>query len=307
MTRIGTLAHNNSLQFHLREGMTRINNRQIQISSGKISQKFSGIATESTLLISLKNTLDRTDSFVKNIGLVDDRLQIMENDVSQIQEVASQLNVLLVQALNVENAADMALNGTAQNLMEQVAAILNEQVAGRYLFAGSATSVKPVDILDSTFSAGPTKVYPSSSDTSYYKGNSDKLSFRPDNNFTINYGITANEPGFEKLMRSLNMVVSANLGPPSDKARLGEAHNLVQEAIDELPGIVSKIGGSRSAMATVASKHEDFKLIVEEEVSLIENVDITEAFTRLSEDQTAIEASFATIARLSELSLSRYL
>ncbi len=307
MTRIGNLAHHDLLQFQIQATLSRISKTQIQVASGKVAEKFSGIAMQSSLLVNLKNSLDRTDQFLTNIVIVEDRLTFMENDASQLYDIAVQFNVLLVQGLSGENASQQGLDILSQGLLEEAAALLNDQVDGRFLFAGTATDTAPVDITDPTFAAGPPGAYPGSVDLSYARGNSTRLSVRADENFTLTYGVTADESGFEKLLRALNLARTATLGPPMDRDRLNEAHRLVNEALDEISPIISRIGASRTSLANVKAKHLDFKLIAKEEISGIENLDIAEAITRLMQDETALEASFMMIARLTGLSLTRFL
>ncbi len=74
-----------------------------------------------------------------------------------------------------------------------------------------------------------------------------------------------------------------------------------------IPLIVSKIGNARRTLEQTASKHADFQLFTEEAISGIENVDVAEAMTRLTQDQVTLEASFLTVARLANLSLTNFL
>jgi flagellar hook-associated protein 3 FlgL len=48
-------------------------------------------------------------------------------------------------------------------------------------------------------------------------------------------------------------------------------------------------------------------LYLRHQISGIEDVDITEAISRLSQDQMVLEATMATVARLSQLSLADFL
>ncbi|MBL6934222.1 MAG: hypothetical protein ISR48_02310 [Alphaproteobacteria bacterium] len=307
MTRIGTLAFSNQIRFQIEETFSRLYDRQIQVSSGKVAQRFTGISAEATRVVNLKNTMDGTDQFLRNISLVDDRLEVMESTVSQLTDIATEVRTLLVQSLNAETASSQDLNNLTGGMLTQVAGFLNKEVAGRFLFSGTATNTAPVDVTNATFVATGTGGAPSAVDTSYYQGNTTKLSVRADDNFSVTYGITADESGFEKLLRSINLASNVSVGPPSDRTTLTEALKLVNESIDEINGVVSTIGGSRAAMANVQSKHENFRLIFEEEISGIENVDVVQTMTRLSEDQNALEASFATVARINQLSLINFL
>ena len=142
----------------------------------------------------------------------------------------------------------------------------------------------------------------------FYKGDSAKLYVRIDLNATIEFGIKANEPGIEKLVRSLYMVRNANVAPGSiDRATLESALGLVIEALNDLPDIRSKIGSDLLALEQMKTRHQDFTVFTNESISRIENVDVAAAVARLSIDQTFLEASYMLTARLSQLSLANFL
>ena len=69
----------------------------------------------------------------------------------------------------------------------------------------------------------------------------------------------------------------------------------------------SQISADRSTIETLNKRHADFLLYAEENIGDLENIDVTEALTRLGGDQVQLEASYMLIARLSQISLTQYL
>jgi len=306
MSRVSDFAQSRLTQFHLQNTQQRLYETQIQISTGKVGTRYSDLGTEAGRLVSLKNTRVRVDQYLQNVQIVDQRLQVMESNASTIFNLASNFKTLLVQGLNAESASDMALDKAAQALLSQVAGLLNERQDGRYLFAGTATDAPPVDLNAPGFTAPPS-IYPSSADTGYYVGNSTKLTARVDDGFDVTYGVTADETGFEQIIRALNLAATANVGPPQERDRFEEALRVVNQAIDNIPLIISRIGGARRTLEQVQNKHNDFQLFTDEAIGKVENVDVTAAVSRLTEDQVTLEASYMTVARLANLSLTNFL
>jgi flagellar hook-associated protein 3 FlgL len=306
MTRVTDLAQHNLTQFHLRNAQERIFDTQIQIATGTVADRYSAIGTDAGRLVSLESTQTRIEQYVKNIEIIDQRLQVMETNTSQVFELASTFRTLLINGLNAEASSDLGLALAAQDILQQVAGLLNEQQDGRYLFSGTATNVAPVDLNASGFTAPP-PLYPSAADTAYFQGNSTKLSVRVDSNVDVTYGVTADETGFEQIIRALHLASTADVGPPQDRNRFEEALRVVNEALDDIPLIVSRIGGARRTLEQITSKHQEFSLFTEEAIGKIENVDVAEAVSRLTKDQVTLEASYLTVARLAELSLVRFL
>jgi len=306
MSRVSNFAENQLTLFYLSNTQQKLVDTQNQISTGKVADSFAGIGSDSSRLVSLQSTETRVNQYVSNANIVDQRLASMETDTSQIFSIASKFKTLLVNGLNADQSNDLNLGQQAQNLLDQVTGLLNSQLDGRYLFAGSATDTAPVDMNAAGF-ASPPSVYPTSADTGYYQGNDTKLSARIDDNYDLTYGVTADSSGFEELIRSLRLTTSANLGPPQDQNRLEEALRVVNQAIQDIPDITGQIGSARAAIQTTISKHTDFTQFADQAIGDISNVDVTKAVTILSEQQTTLQASYQVVARLSQLSLSQYL
>ena len=302
--RVSSAAQHELIMSNIRTLQSRVNTSMIQASSGKVAAQYSGIAPDAKRLVGLEATHAQLTQYTANNLIVDQRLQSMETNTGQILDIASQLKSLLVQAGSTGNAQNMGLDINAQTLLDQVGALLNVQLDGRYLFAGSATDTAPVDL---TALAAPPATYPSTADTSYYQGDSVTLSTKAGPELDINYGIRADEGGFEKLIRALKLVSTAVLSPNPDTTRLNEALDVVNQAIQDIPRITARIGAARAGLDTANAAHDEALLYAEQNISDISNVDVTEAITRLSADQTNLQASYATIAQLSNLSLLDFL
>ena len=306
MTRVTDYGQSQLQMFFLQNTQQRMFDTQNQVSTGFVSQNFAGIGADSSRLVSLQSSEARVTQYQSNAQIVDQRLTAMATDTSQIFDIASKFQTLLVNGLNAESSSDLNLNQQATDMLNQVQGLLNSQLDGRYLFAGTATDTPPVDVNAPGF-VPPPGVYPSSPDTSYYQGNSTKLTARVDDNYDLSYGVTADQPGFEQLIRSLHLAATANVGPPQDRNRLEDALAAVKQAVQNIPDITSQIGGAQAAIQNIQSKHTDFKQFADKAIGDISNVDVTAAVTKLTQDQTTLQASYQVIARLSQLHLSQFL
>ena len=516
----------------------RLVETQMQVSSGKVSPDYIGVALDSRRLVNLETSLAETNGFIDNIDVTESRLSFMESNVSSAFDLASRFRELLVNALNVDNAPLLSLNVRAEDMIKELAGMLNVKQDNRHLFAGARTNVEPIDAtillsdqlplvaasefagqattsatgitgltgiagvkvesgstgdafqltynagtqvftftnlaggstaqvalngvpaagqtkdltftlgtkrvvltVDSTFNAtnaittatvtgnvdtggsgvgafGPISVTGTAGDISkinrnvietsgtaasatltlsstdgnfvatgvdlsaiasnipvtltnattganvkllvdvttglndaaiasnvteirlgnfletvavsngavntkearpgdpgydstkpsFYKGDSGKLTARIDIKSTVDYGITAGEAGFEKLFRALYMARIANVEEGNvDRTSLEAALGLVVEAIEEIPDIRSRIGSDRRALEETKIRHEDFVVFTKNAISQIEDVDLAEAISRLSFEETQLEASFSLTARLAQLSLANFL
>ncbi len=302
MTRIANFAQSQRNIGFILDTQKRLSLAQFQASSGKKAVNYSGVAGDARRLVNLESAHVRATQHIANNRLIEDRLQIMESNVAQIFDAVSQYKTLLINALNANNSADLGMPLQTQALMDEVAALLNLQQGGRFLFAGTRTDAPPVDLtlLPVSFTI-PT----SDGDASaYYQGDTTKFSVQADETFTVSYGVTADEVGFEQAIRAMQMVI---IGPPNDRATMDEALSVITQAIDSVANIRTEIGASRAALENANSRHDEFLLFAEKTLSDLENADITRVITNMNADQVVVEASFAVLGRLSQLTLTNFL
>ena len=535
MIRFATFGTHKMAQSHMLDAQNRLFDSQMQISSGKVSRNYAGVAIDSRRLVNLENAVAGVQGFIKNIDVTESRLQLMENAVVGALDVAVRFRELLVNALNIDNASLLTLNQRAEDMLQELTGAINVQQDNRFVFSGSRIGTAPVDLsvllstsvplvdaveftgaatdsgtgitgltgisnvqvdsgatddafqvefdsgpdtftvtnlnggasdavvissvpdagetTDITFSvggenfvltidenfdlgasittdtitgnvAGGAGVFGtitmtgttgdisiiddntfetsgtaasatltlSSSDgdfvatgvdlsvdastvpvtltnsntgatitlsidvttalddtaiadadteiqlndflenvaasdgsvnvedarpgdpgydstaPGYYKGDSTDLSVRIDPNATLDYGVTADESGFEKLFRSLYLVLNANVTAGNiDTDTLETALGLAIDAIEEIPDIRSEIGSDRLSLEQMKNRHEDFIIFTNEAIDKIETVDVAAAVARMSIDQVQLEASYMLTARLSQLSLANFL
>jgi flagellar hook-associated protein 3 FlgL len=301
-SRVANFAQHERNLTHILDAQRRLNFGQLQLSSGRKSDVYAGIASDVRRLVNVESSYVRTNQYIENNKLGDQRLQIMESNVAQVFDTLTKFKTLLVNGLNANNATDLAMPAQAQAMLHEVSALLNVKDDGRYLFSGTRTDTPAVD------QAGLPGFYtvPSNDGDAigYYQGDNVQLSMKADVDFTVTYGVTAGEAGFERAIRSLHLIV---IGPPGDRATMEDALDVVSQAISDVSDIRTRIGASRAALENVNKRFDEFQLYSEKTISELENVDITKTITQMNSDQLAVEASFTTLSRLNDLSLTRFL
>ncbi len=302
MTRIANFAQSQRNIAYFMDTQKRLADGQIQASSGKKAQNYSGIAADVRRLVNLEASHVRTTQHIANNNLVEDRLQVMESSVAQIFEAVSQYKSLLINALNANNSADLAMPIQTQALMDQIGALLNVEQDGRFLFSGTLTNTEPVDF--SLLPVGFTIPTADGDASAYYQGDTVKLSVQADEKFTVSYGVTADAVGFEQAIRAMQMVI---VGPPNDRGTMEDALRVITQAIDSVSNIRTQIGASRKALENANTRHNEFLLFAEKTISDLENADITRVITEMNANQVILEASFSIIGRLSRLTLTSFL
>ncbi len=299
MSRVSQLAQQTLTLDNVLNAQKRIQDAQIQIATGAKSLSYAGIAKESSRLVSLEGLQSRFIQFAKNNTVVEARLQRMEQSISTIFDSMSELRRLLIQRVNATAGDDVPLAAVAQNLLEVVAGQLNAKENGRFLFAGTRTNAQPVvvPVPDPTTFGIP--------EANYYQGDSIELTIRVDDSIAISYGMTADRAAFQDVIASLKAAIQGDA--TDDAALLDQSLVLAGRSIDALAGFRAEIGADRDTIFRANQRNGDFLVFVESSISDILAVDIPAAVTRLASDQTILQASYLTLARISSLSLVNFL
>ncbi len=303
MAGVSNLSQYNAQFYYLAQTTNRIADERIQVSSGYQSQDYAGIAGSANRLVSMNAEFGRVNQYLANNKLVSDRLTTMELSVSQVYNTVGSIKTLLVNALNGSTTSqDVNLSGQASSMLDEVAGLLNTQFDGRYLFSGGRTDTQPVDVTQ----LPPSYTVPSSAGdaSAYYQGDSTQLAVQASDSLSVTYGVTAGESGFEELIRGLDI---ARKAAPGDRAALQDALDAIDQAEQDIPNIRTRIGSAQSTLDSIDQMHTDFTTYTQKSIGDIENVDVTEALTKVQNDSTGLQASYMTINTLSQLNLMNYL
>jgi flagellar hook-associated protein 3 FlgL len=298
LDRLGTLARSDRSQSFVQSIQGRAFGLQTQITSGYKAQHYSGIAEDAGRLVLLESDKNRIVQYQKSITQIGSRLGSMQVQLESLLDNAIQFRATLVNGLNNGNASFMALGQQAAQMLQQTANVLNTKDGETYLFAGHQTTTAPVDLTKMTGVADKLVV-----NEDYYQGDTAILSGRIDKDYNMEYGINANAPAFEQYIRSLRLVQQN----PTDQGKLSDALSLFDNVISGLNTHIADVGAKQRQLEVSASRHEDNKLVLASTISGIEDTDILDATSRLSKEETLLQAAYASITRLSRISLAQYL
>jgi len=191
-------------------------------------------------------------------------------------------------------------------------ALWTEALAGQRLFVKGAKA-----------EAGPVQVDITTS--SYYQGDTLEQTHRLDEDRSITLGINAENPAIEKALRGLgilaqDVVRNPTTGKPDPQEmqrRLDKALDLINDAIqhdtgsaelpDDMTTLAHKIGYNQVFVDQVTTRQETTIAFLETRIGEMENVDKTEAVMKLIDDARALEISYQSMARISQLSLANYI
>jgi flagellar hook-associated protein 3 FlgL len=316
VARIGTFTSQQLLLDATMRTQARLADTQLQVATGKKSQTFSGLDQDVSRLTNLKNDLAKSQQYVDNIDTVTKRLNLMEFGLEQIDDIARDMRSLIRNSLNGDAADTNNLQELAQQYLDQVTEIMNLRDDSRYLFAGARTDTQPVDLSNGVYTPPVPPPFDTTVDTGYYQGDTTISEVRTDDNVVVQYGITADQSAFEKVIRALDHVAQTTFSTPittAEKTMLNDAITTLTEATEDngtektIGELTADVVLDMTMLDSQKTRHEQFINFTSETVSDIENVDTAEAVTFLNFQQVQLQASYELISRVGSLSLVNFL
>jgi|GEM_PF-349273 len=316
VARIGSFANQQLILDATLRTQSQLAETRLQAATGKKSQSFSGIAPDSSRLVNLKNEVAKAEQYIENIATAEKRLKLMNLSLETIDEIAREMRSITVSSLNGEAANTNNLSFVATEFLDQVVELLNQKDDSRHLFAGGKTDTKPVDLNNGVYTAPTPPPFDAVVDTGYYEGDTTIQQVRIDDGVTVQYGITADQSAFEKVIRALDNIAQTTFTNPitaAEKQVLNDAITLLTEATEN-NGAQKTIGEFAADVAldlrTIdiqKDRHNEFINFATDSIGDIENVDPAETLSLLNFQQVQLEASFQIVARLGSLSLTNFI
>jgi len=274
-----------------------------QIASGLKSQGFTGIE-DSKRLLNLESDYERITQQTENTVIASDRVDIMYDAVRSIVEQSQKFMGDLSASISGYGSQGGDLSNIAQTNLLQVAGQLNTVIEGRHLFAGSATKTVPVD-LNAVGFGGQLFVLPgpSVSNTNYYQGNNYTQTVESSDGFNVDYGVTADNPAFELIIRAYDLVITN----PTDADTLQEAIRVLQLGIDQTAILNANISQEAQVLESQEITNLEELNILDTQIVSIREVDLAGATVQLSQIEAQLEASYSATAKLLRLSIVDYI
>lgn len=294
--RVSTFGQTSKILQQALTTQAKLAEKQEQQSSGLVSSTYAGLGSDAGELVNLQVSIERSESYISAAEQAVSRIEIMYSALSSINDILTEARAEVNSMASGDDTA--TLKTVAEAYLEDIASFLNTQYEGRYLFAGSETTEAPVD-LDSYAATSLTD-----ENTDYYQGDDSTISVKVGSDRTISYGITADAEGLEEALRALSYLVETD---PLTDDDLTAISDLLVEAQDAVIALQSGIGLKSSMLENIIAAEEDYVATLEELATDISSVDLAEVAVEATTYETQLEASYAALGTISDLSLLDYL
>jgi flagellar hook-associated protein 3 FlgL len=308
--RVSTAAQTAFFLSQIQNAGSALDKVQEQIASGKNANTYAGFGDKAQILTATIAAKSRNDAYTNATKFAVTQTDLQDTQLTSLSSLATSLKKAVSDA--VANNDATTLMTQAQSIFEQASAILNSKDAnGDYIYSGGKTDVPPVTVGSLT----ALQALPGVSGA-FANGNLNK-SVQVADGVTVDYSMTASDVGTD-LMQVLKDIAGFDAGAGGNfnsATSLSSAQgtfltNAIAQtgtvgtnlnAVTAANGYVSnRLTDSQTQQASMTTLYKGF-------VSDVQDTNMAEAATRLSLNQTQLQAALQVTAGLHQLSLLNYL
>lgn len=287
----------NTVMGNMHRNLEKLLEYQNSASSGRRIIKPSDDPAGAMKILDYNTAISRTEQYQRNINNATAFLNATETAVSATQDIFVRVKELAIFALNgSNNAADRkSMAKEVEQLYEQVRQIANTRYDDRYIFSGLRPDAAPYDITDSyTGTASP----------------DGKMNIEIDAGSTI----SINVPGYDvygsatdgtDILATLNNLKTAMEN--NDVNGIKGAMTDLEAGMDQVNNARAEIGARLNRLETAKNHFDKLQFDLAKYKSDTEDADITKIISDMTLQQSMLEASRATAARVLQLSILDFL
>jgi len=269
---------------------------QQQASSGKRVSKPSDDPIAFGRIVLDKSDLAKSGQWLRNIDTGSTRLAAADSTLGQVDTILSRLKELAVGARSDTNTANdrNVIAKEVRSLHRELLQLSNTEINGQRIFAGTKTDADP-------FVLG-------SGDAVTYAGNSETQSIAVGNNQTIQVTLPGDQiftgptTNVFTSVQNLLTALEANNGPGIETG-IGT----LDQAITQVANARGQVGALDNRLSTTKSALQGTANLIRTALSQNEDIDLAEAITNLTLQQTALQAAARSANAIFSNSLLNFL
>lgn len=253
---------------------------QQQASTGKRVSKPSDDPIAFGRIVLNKSDLAQNGQWLRNIDSGSTRLAQADSTLGQVDTILSRLKELAVSARSDTNTANdrNVIAKEVRSLQRELLQLSNTEVNGQRIFGGTKTDADP-------FVLG-------SGDDVTYAGNSEAQSIAVGQNQTIQVTLAGNQifsGPTTNVFDSINNLLSSL--ETNNGAGVETGIGDLDQAITQVANARGQIGALDNRLSTTKSALQDTSDVLQAALSHNEDIDLAEAITNLTRQQTALQAA----------------
>ena len=303
--RIGTAATAQLMLAQIQKAQVAVDTANRQVVTGKVSDTYSGYGDKTAVMEAARSAAAHADANVATAQQASSRLDLQDVQLSQLGDLADEVRQTLTKAAADQDATSLMTQ--MQGFFNQAVDILTTKDSNGYIFAGDNNQQPPVTI------ASLSDLAALGSPALAFDNGTAKTTVRIGDSQTVQVGILASDLGTQ-LFSLFQQVAQFDSGTPFDAKTNPAQQSFLESTIPTSTNVTQDINRQSAAnginyqmVQNTMTRLQATSGVYKSFVSNIENVDITEALSRLNQNQIALQASFQLTSTLNKLSLLDFL
>lgn len=314
--RVANLTQSSYLASQMMKRETDVSTLSDQVTSGNVSPTYDGYGNKTMAMESARAVVNRTTGYQSATGIALSQAEVQDNQLDQLSSLSQQLTTAISHAVSTNDGS--TLSATCSDIFDQAKAILNYQDAnGSYIYGGGNDTSPPFTVAKySDLASLSTNAITDPTDPNYVFSNGSTIkSVQVSDSETVSYGATASAVG-TKLMSVLQSVSKYVAAKGSDFTAsmdnndtdfLSSAIGQSTAAYKDINQSTALNGSAYQRIKTASDTQTTTVNLYKGFVSDVQDVDMAQASTNLTNAQTALQASVMITSSLNKISLLNYL
>src|SRR6266566_4125264 len=307
LDRIGSGANTQFMLAQIQKAEAALDASNRQVATGKLADTYSGYGDKTAVMEAARAAGAHAEAHVAAAQQASARLDLQDAQMSQLSTLMGQVRQTITKAAADQDATSLMTQ--MQGYFDQAVEILNSKDANGYIYAGDRNQTAPVTVADLTSLAALPSV------AQAFANGTVKNSVRVGDTQTVQVGLLASDLGTQ-IFSLFEQIAQFDAGPsgPFDAkttaAQQSFLESTIPTAITVASGVDTIAAGNGIRYKMVQDTLDRLKAtstVYQGFVSNIEDVDITEALSKLNQNQVALQASFQVTSTLNKLSLLNFL
>ena len=128
-----------------------------------------------------------------------------------------------------------------------------------------------------------------------------------DTSETLKYGVNSNQKGFQQLILGLRFAYAATQDTTNYSADMAQASSLITSGLTAIRSIHTGVSSANTTLTQVQTAENASITSLQNQASSIQDADITTISAEITAFQVNLEASYAATAKMTSLSILKYL
>lgn len=304
-------------------------NTNNQIATGKriLTPADDPVGAARALVVTQANEVN--NRHIENQGTVGDQLKLLDTKLGDISDSTQNILDNVVRAGNTGTLNDTDRKAIATDLRQRLAQLVStansQDGNGQYMFAGFQTNTQPftsaTDPLDSSIAPSAT---PQNSGNSYvtYSGDQGKRELQVDSSRIMSFAENGNDvfmnvkdksgnpigaSVFDTVKNMIDTLEKPIATNPTFQADYNKGLGDLQSFLDNTLRIRTSVGSRMSELDALGASASSLTLQYKETLSNLQDLDVVQAYTTLTQQKTQLEAAQQSFVKISGLSLFNFL